>query len=159
MTYSNVGLYAAYSSARAATRSASCTRLNVFVHKATNIKNPLLPTHGFMNAGRNSGEMLVQASHKAAHVDQAKVMNRRSLPTIGPRLGGPTYEIPSTMRSTTTACSQMNSMAHTAKVLNKPKANADMVSHIKTATEAQQLRQARQAGIMLGNLGCYYWPQ
>jgi hypothetical protein len=53
----------------------------------------------------------------------------------------------------------MNSMAHTAKVLNKPKANADIVSHIKTATKAQQLRQARQAGIMLGNLGCHYWPQ
>ena len=89
MTYRNVGLYAAYSNARAAARSASCTRLIVFAHKATNIKNPLLPTHGFTNAGRNSGEMLVQASQKAAHIDQAKVKNRRSLPTIGPRLGGP----------------------------------------------------------------------
>jgi hypothetical protein len=34
-----------------------------------------------------------------------------------------------------------------------------MVSHIKTETEAQQLRQARHAGIMLGTLGCNYWPQ
>ena len=98
--------------------------------------------------------MFVQASHKAAHIDQAKVMNRRSLPTIGPRLGGPTYAIPSTMRSTTTACSQMKSMATTAKVLNRPKANADIVSHIKTATKAQQVRYARQAGNMLGTLGC-----
>ena len=154
MTYSNVGLYAAYSNARDATKSASCTRLTVFVHRATNITNPLLPTHGLKNAGRSSGEKFVQASHKAAHNDQAKVMNKRSLPTIGPKLGGPTYAIPSTMRSTTTACSQMKSMATTAKVLNRPKANADIVSHIKTVTKAQHVRYARQAGNMLGTLGC-----
>ena len=87
MTYSNVGLYAAYSNARDATKSASCTRLTVFVHRATNITNPLLPTHGLKNAGRSSGEKFVQASHKAAHNDQAKVMNKGSLPTIGPKLG------------------------------------------------------------------------
>ena len=99
--------------------------------------------------------MFVQASHKAAHNDQAKVMNKRSLPTIGPKLGGPTNAIPSTMRSTTTACSQMKSMAPTANVLNSPTANADIVSHIKTATKAQQVRYARQAGIMLGALGLF----
>jgi hypothetical protein len=104
--------------------------------------NPLLPKLGLKNAGSSSGQMFVPASHKAAHNDQANVMDKRSLPTIGPKLGGPTYAIPSTMRSTTTACSQMKSMAHTANDLNKPKAHADIVSHIKTHVQAQQALHA-----------------
>ena len=51
MMYNNVGLCAAYSNARDATKSASCTRLIVLVHNATNMTNPLLPTHGLKNAG------------------------------------------------------------------------------------------------------------
>jgi hypothetical protein len=104
--------------------------------------NPLLPKLGLKNAGSSSGQMFVLASHKAAHNDQANVMGKRSLPTIGPKLGGPTYAIPSTMRSTTTACSQMKSMAHTANDLNKPKAHADIVSHIKTHVQAQHVLHA-----------------
>ena len=51
MIYNNVGPCAAYSNARDATKSTSCTRLIVLVHNATNMTNPLLPTLGLKNAG------------------------------------------------------------------------------------------------------------